>query len=494
MPSYEELLDAALLASSKGKVAEKAALEDLIAAYPNQPAGHALMALQTLWRGDLEEAQQFAAKLGDHPEELAVKGEVMGYGGDVPGAKRLLESALAAAPDDPIVLRCCYSIFGMDEPERAMALARHRVEVRPHDSAGYASVGTVLLNRSVSEAEAYAANPPTAYANSHQHWTLRARLAMKRHDLIEAERHAREAVAACSDSDTAWATLADILKHQGKKTESAEAARFALSLNRRNPLAMRALSAEAASRGDRPEAERWEREAATAVPALAFMQGLQVANKLAKQGKPEAALAELQKLANIAGSTRHAVRTMRMQLFLGMKDDQGLIDEAEAMKRDGVEGILLERAWAEIDRRAGRKNEARARLGSLWQNERSGEVAAPLISLLAEMGEADAVREIAAEATVQVPGLPADAGLVFIALDSAGFKEEARSLLVAAQRQFPNAQQLELLRVGTLAQDGNMTGAMHAMRGLGPEYRPVIRLRFRHVLKLLWRLAVRRKK
>lgn len=487
------MLDEALLASSKGRPAERLAVERLIAEFPDRSAGRALFALNTLWAGELEEAQKLAADLGSEPAGVAARAEIQGYGGDVEGAKRLLDECLAKAPDDPVVLRCAYSIFGIDDPARAMAVSKHRSTLRPHDPASWAGIGTNLLSSNVSEAEAFAENPPEAYRDTHQHWVLRARLAMKRHDLVEAERCAREAVAANSDGDMAWATLADILKLQGRKTEAAEAARHSLSLNRRNPLSMRVLAAEALARGDREEASRWEKQASVAVPALAFMEGLRAANGLLKQGKMDAALAQLEKLAHIEGSTKNAVRTMRIQMLLGMTDDAALAREAEVMEREGMTGVLLERAHAEVDRRAGRLAEARARLEGLWQSERPGVIAGPFIALLGEMKDLEAVRELARQVTDDVPGLPADAAMTFIAIDKAGLKEEARKYLASAQRKFPNSQHLAMLRVGTLAEDGNVSGAMHAMQGLEPEYRPMIRLRFRHLVKILWRTIRKRK-
>ena len=227
MPTYDQLLDAALLAVSMGKVAEREAVRALNEAYPAAPGGPALSTLASLWSGDLEEAQRLAEALGDRPPELAMRAEVAGYVGDRERADRLLEAAIAAAPDDPIVLRCAYSILGMDDPERALEIARRRVVLRPHDAGVYASLGTAMIGAGrTDEAERHAAQAPPAFETSNNLWVLRARLAMKRRDLPTAEAHAREAVARCSDAGMAWATLADILRHQGNKEEAARAARF----------------------------------------------------------------------------------------------------------------------------------------------------------------------------------------------------------------------------------------------------------------------------
>lgn len=489
MRTYDEALDEALLASSRGKEAERVAVARLIEAFPDEPGGPSLAVLAALWRGELEEAQRQAEALSQRPPELAVRAEVDAFLGDREGAARRLEAALEAAPDDPIVLRSAYSVFGMDDPARALEIARRRIALRPHDPLGYAALGTSLLTTSVAEAEELAADPPAAFADTTQLHTLRARLAAKRRDLPEAEAHARAAVAANADSDMAWTTLAEMLKHQGKHDEAANAARFALELNRRNPLAMRTLGAVAASRGDRAEAERWEREAQVAVPALAFMATLGKTNALVRAGKRKEALIELRRLDDISGPARIAVHNIRATILLGLRDDGALQAEADAMEREGIGGAMSIQARAELDRRAGRIEEARTRLETEWL-QRPGAVAAPLIRVLVELGDLEAARRIATD----VPGTPADAGAVFLALDKAGLKEEASLFLDLAQRRFPEAQPLKLLRVGTFAQKGDLRAMAHAMRGLDAQHRPQIRIRmsFPKLLRALWRRARRR--
>ena len=96
--------------------------------------------------------------------------------------------------------------------------------------------------------------------------------------------------------------------------------------------------------------------------------------------------------------------------------------------------------------------------------------------------------------TADLPGTPADAGAVFLALDQAGLRDEARAFLDAAERRFPEAQPIRLLRVGMLAGDGNVHAMMHAVRSLDSEHRPTIRIRlsFLKIVRLLWRRALRR--
>ena len=491
MPTYDERLDAALLAQSGARAGQRATIDALRTAYPHEPGGLALDVLAALWRGELEEARALAEEMGDRPAERAVRAELDGYEGDREAAGRSLESALVAAPDDPIVLRCAHSVLGIDDPERALAIARRRVALRPHDPSAYGALGTSLLASSVEEAEGLAAVPPPAFRDTSSHCLLRARLAMKRRDLGAAETHARAAVAANADSDMAWTTLADILRHLGRKEEAERAARFSLELNRRNPLAMRALGALASARGDREAAARWEREAQAAIPALAFLAAYRKASALARQGRSREALVELETLVAVPGHSRRTARGLRANLLLGMSDDEALREEADALEREGPEGATLERARAELDRRAGRLPEARARL-EIAHARWPGTVTGDLIAVLAASGDLDAARQ----AALDVPGTPVDAATTFLALDKAGLGPEAVAFLALAQRRYPEAQVLRLLRVGSLARGGDVPGMVHAMRGLDAEHRPRIRVRLspRHLLRLLWRRAVRRGK
>jgi tetratricopeptide (TPR) repeat protein len=492
VPSYDALLDEALLASARGTHAERAAIIALLEAFPDARSGSALLVLNELWRGNLEDALRLAEALGDSPQERAVRAEVETYAGDPQGISRI-ESAVGEAPDDPIVLRCAFSVFGIEQPERAASIARRRIALRPHDPNCYHSLGTSLLTSSLAEAEQLAANPPAGFAESAQLWTLRARLAMRRHDLPAAEAHARTAVATCSDSYMAWSTLADILKLQGSKEEAERAARFSLELNRRNVLAMRVLASIEGGRGNRAEAKRWEEAAKHAIPALSFMNSLREANKLIRKGDPTAALAELAKLDGVPGATRKATLTIRTTLLLNMSDDAALLAEVDAMEREGFEGEVLVPARAEVCRRAGRMEEARALLESAWK-ERKGAALGPLVAMLAQMEDLGAAQQVAREAIQEVPGLPANASNGILALEKAGLRDEARALLDAAQRKFPESQMLRVLRVGTHAQDGNIPAMMHAMKGLDADHRLRLPIKFSpmRLLKALWHRRRRR--
>lgn len=490
MPTYDELLDDALLAASRGRTAEREAIERLKLAYPDEPGGFALETLTVLWRGELEEARRLAEGLGRRPAELAVQAEVMGYEGDREGAAERLEKALSEAPDDPIVLRSAYSVFSVDDAARSLALARRRVELRPHDPMVYGSLGTSLLAGSVAEAERLANEPPPAFADTSAHRLLLARLAMKRHDLAAAETYAREAVAANADSYMAWATLSDILRFLGRKDEAEQTARFSLELNRRNPLALRGLAALAAGRGDRQEADRLEREAQEAIPALAFLSAYRTAKRLVKEQKRPEALDALAPLLRFKGHPRSTARQLRLNLLIGMEDDAALRTEVEAAGQEGADAATLLRARGELERRSGRLDEARRLLESA-ETERPGTALADLIRVFAARDDREAIRARLAE----VPGAPGDAANVVLALDKAGLKEEAVEFLARAQRRYPEAQTLQLLRVGTLAAAGNVPGMLHAMRDLDAEHRPRIRLKMSpwKLVRLLWRRARRPK-
>jgi hypothetical protein len=150
-------------------------------------------------------------------------------------------------------------------------------------------------------------------------------------------------------------------------------------------------------------------------------------------------------------------------------------------------------AHTELLRRAGQLEDARITLESAW-NDRKGAALGPLVRLLGQMNELDSARQVAREATEEVPGLPANVSKAVMALEEAGLSDESRALLDAAQRKFPESQMLRMLRVGALAQDGNIPAMMHAMRGLDADYRLPLPTKFSllRLLKALWRLGRRR--
>lgn len=479
MPTFDEALDDVLLAMSRGMEAERRAVAELCETFPDRPEGRALTVTGSLWRGDLEEAQALASKLGNSPPELAAFAELASYLADRETAHRMIGQALAASPDDPIVLRAAYSIYGVDAPEQALEIAERRVTLRPHDPAGYAAVATIQLSRDAAQAQAMADDPPEALRNTPQLELLRARLAVKSHDLPRAEEHARLAVALGADVASAWATLSSVLVHQGKREEAERAAKFALDLNKRSSLAMRSLASIAKSRGDHATADEWERKASEAIPALHQVGVMQTVKALIRQGKREEALTELDKIIDIPGASRHMALKVRATLLIELTNDAALRETADAMEREGIIDPLLSVARAESLKREGRLDEASQILLEVWDDGHPSYVCSHLVRILLLKGDRETACRVAHEAMVYVPGTPADVAKTFLQLEKGGLKEEARDFLSAAKRKFPEAQLLEVVRVASMAKDGNVRGVLHAAQSLDPQYQSLFRLRIR---------------
>jgi tetratricopeptide (TPR) repeat protein len=251
----------------------KPIIASLCEIHANDASLYAFHALSLMWTGDYEGTDVVLNPwLEGSPSAsiLAVLAEIQLIRGQKDLAKASAAQAREQNPDDYLYLRTAYSLATVDkEFPTARAILRRSMELYPTDPDVFGSETTLLQAAGrLEELQTHLDESPQWFKGTAQYHACRGRLSFSRHDLPKMEMEFQQAVAMCPESSSYWGYLALSQMHQSKFPEAERSAQFAVEINPKNPLALRALSKACAARGDKAAAADFEKRASEAIPAM----------------------------------------------------------------------------------------------------------------------------------------------------------------------------------------------------------------------------------
>ena len=240
-------------------------------AFPDEPAVQAAHAEIMLWSGRQEEGkallEQLLEKHLDSAEVLGLWATWLAIQGDGEKALAIAQQAIAISPKSREAREGMLNALTVaGDPLGSLEIAKQIYNEEPHSPSAWSGLFYSYLCAGMDEeAERLFKKASSKVANSASFHVAKARLALKGFDMKGAERHARKAVEAGPESDSAWSTLATTLEFQGKQQQAEDAARKALAINPKEATALRTLANVS---DDEQEASEARGNADTAMPFL----------------------------------------------------------------------------------------------------------------------------------------------------------------------------------------------------------------------------------
>lgn len=494
------------LRRTKGIGVAEPYLTEQVEANPNEPRLHGTRANALLWRGRLEDAEQEAQRAGDTIEGRCSLAEIKVFSGDLDASSAIVEALLTEYPDDFRVLMTAFHVKtvagGVAECGDVL---KHLVEVAGDDPDVYhARLIGAMHARDIEAARTLVEAAPENYRETYQYVQSKAKIAMAAQDLQLAESLHREAVAMAPEADGPWADLAQVLSFQSIGEEAYNCAQYALEINARNSIALNALARIAERQGDFPAAEGLRKRAREAVPFLAYSSIAQRANEERRKGKTDAALTILKELEKEPSAfARRLGVDLRLQILSRTDREKDIEDCLELYSGADRQSPIALASQARLEQLRGNPEAALAHI-------QEGLALAPdfyhLLAIWLDLKqEAGAEEEIQARFEQwyqRVPGMPTTCAQLVHQLEQMGYRDAAGRLLEASQRAYPNDQNLEVLAIGRLAEQGDSAQVMRRLGGLTGHHAEVRqRVMGKIMLRLLlspkywiWRIFKRKKK
>jgi tetratricopeptide (TPR) repeat protein len=485
----------------KGFAGSRPLIAGLCDENPEDQTLHAFHALVLAWTG----GRDLAWKLLDSrmaPAEsasiLAVAAELRAIEDRKEESHKLLERAARIDPDDYFVLRTSHSLAGISKDyELAWELQARWEKLYPEDADIYGSQVTLYQTQGKLDAlQRFLDESPEWFRQTAQYHAARGRLAFSRHNLPEMESHFQMAVAQSPESGSYWGYLAESQIHQGKLAEAERSAQFAVELNPNNPLALRVLSKVYRARGDSTKSAEMERKAADAFPAIKSGTRTSRATEFLNRGDLDGALKVYRQQAQDDNAVS-ASAARRIMLNLLVSHDRWRKAREQLNEIDGLgeQHPAVEVLRAQVLYHEGEKEEALQKMRILAQEPTpQPEMFPAALKMFLDAGAEEDTAGLVERLRTEPPGNPSSIAVSIIALDNAGRNEEARSVLQAAQRRYPDSSSLKVIEAGMASADGDGRRAFRIISQLPPGQRARIRIRFTTLVKVLFRVMFRRRK
>jgi tetratricopeptide (TPR) repeat protein len=451
-----------------------------------------------LFTGAVDKAKERLAlclkKDPDSIKLLAAKGLIMVFDGDFIGGIEALETVRAADPTNIIMLSNLPAAYVQNGQEaKARDLMEDAMRLLPKDPDIMASMCTgYMLIEDLDSARAieekFRDDP------GHRFCVIRARMAIKEHDMPTSEKWAREAIARNPESYAAWEHLSMLLVHNGELQEAKAAANFALELNSRSVVSLRNLVKISTREGDKVAALEFEKRANDAVPFMKDMQKLRAALALMKSGKAAEAASAYHALLNVTSiSTQKQARQGLLQVLCmgkAIKDGPTYIEQIESQS---VSNPLFYRAKAMVQMGEGMPDKAFATFDEgLLMFPNSLEILAGRLDCLSKTNDLPGVKHLAEEILATGINTPSEYIGVIIPLLNSNETDLVDKLYQQLIRKFPSSSAIQMVESMVAIHKGDIKGGIEKMRALSERGEmPQIRVGCLSLVKVLGKLVGR---